>query len=180
MEGVRTLPFSAAATATVDRVRAVTHRNTAWTSPWTGRLAVRSSAATCLALTPADASHDGLMHWLLTYDYVDDIATRRAPFREAHLALVRDLHDRGELLMAGAVGEPIEGALFVFTAPDQALVEEFVAQDPYVREGLVTASQVRPWNVVVGQVLAATLSAHGAAPLFGHLSAGLDGDHGLR
>jgi hypothetical protein len=24
------------------------------------------------------------MHWLLTYDYVDDIATRRAPFREAH------------------------------------------------------------------------------------------------
>ncbi len=95
--------------------------------------------------------HDGLMHWLLTYDYVDDIATRRAPFREAHLGLVRDLHDRGALLMAGAVGEPIEGALLVFTAEDPAVVEEFVAQDPYVREGLVTGWQVRPWNVVVGQ-----------------------------
>ena len=92
------------------------------------------------------------MHWLLTYDYVDDIATRRAPFREAHLGLVRDLQDRGALLMAGAVGEPIEGALLVFTADDQAVVEEFVAQDPYVRAGLVTAWQVRPWNVVVGQV----------------------------
>jgi uncharacterized protein YciI len=90
------------------------------------------------------------MHWLLTYDYVDDIATRRAPFREAHLGLVRALQDRGALLMAGAVGEPIEGALLVFTADDQAVVEEFVAQDPYVEEGLVTAWQVRPWNVVVG------------------------------
>ena len=100
---------------------------------------------------PADASHDGLMHWLLTYDYVDDIATRRAPFREAHLGLLRDLHDRGALLMAGAVGDPIEGALLVFTAEDERVVEEFVAQDPYVSEGLVTGWQVRPWNVVVGQ-----------------------------
>ena len=91
------------------------------------------------------------MHWLLTYDYVDDIATRRAPFREGHLGLVRDLHERGALLMAGAVGESIEGALLVFIAEDQAVVDDFVAQDPYVREGLVTAWRVRPWNVVVGQ-----------------------------
>lgn len=91
------------------------------------------------------------MHWLLTYDYVDDIATRRAPLREAHLGLVRDLHDRGALLMAGAVGDPIEGALLVFSAEDRAAVEEFVAQDPYVSGGLVTAWQLRPWNVVVGQ-----------------------------
>lgn len=91
------------------------------------------------------------MHWLLTYDYIEDIATRRAPFREAHLALVRQLHERGVLLMAGAVGDPIAGALFVFTAEEQAVVDDFVARDPYVREGLVTASQVRPWSVVVGQ-----------------------------
>ena len=91
------------------------------------------------------------MHWLLTYDYVDDIAARRAPFREAHLALVRDLHDRGALLMAGAVGDPIEGALLVFTAEDRVVVEEFVSRDPYVREGLVSGWQVRPWNVVVGR-----------------------------
>ena len=101
--------------------------------------------------TLAGASNDGPMHWLLTYDYVDDIATRRAPWREAHLRLACDVHDRGALLMAGAVGDPIEGALLVFTAEDQTVVEEFVGQDPYVREGLVTAWQVRPWNVVVGQ-----------------------------
>ena len=53
--------------------------------------------------------------------------------------------------MAGAVGEPIEGALLIFTGGDQSVVEAFVAQDPYVTEGLVTAWQVRPWTVVVGQ-----------------------------
>jgi uncharacterized protein YciI len=90
------------------------------------------------------------MHWLLSYDYIDDIATRRAPFREAHLGLVRELHDLGALLMAGAVGDPIEGALLVFTTEDRAVVDDFVAQDPYVKEGLVTAWQIRPWNVVVG------------------------------
>lgn len=90
------------------------------------------------------------MHWLLTYDYVDDIATRRAPFREAHLALVRQLHEDGRLLMAGAVGDPIDGALFVFIDDHQAVVEQFVDQDPYRRAGLVTAWHVRPWNVVVG------------------------------
>lgn len=90
------------------------------------------------------------MHWLLTYDYVDDIATRRAPFRDAHLGLARQLHEQGQLVMAGAVGDPIDGALFVFTGDDQSAVDDFVAHDPYRREGLVTAWHVRPWNVVVG------------------------------
>ena len=90
------------------------------------------------------------MHWVLTYDYVEDIVARRAPFRDAHLALARAAHDRGELVMAGAVGEPVQGALLVFTVEDRSTVEEFVRHDPYVNEGLVTAWQVQPWNVVIG------------------------------
>ena len=90
------------------------------------------------------------MHWLLTYDYVDDIATRRAPFRDAHLALIREAHEHRALLMAGAVGDPVEGALLVFTVDDPSEVEAFVQRDPYVNEGLVTAWRVQPWNVVVG------------------------------
>ena len=53
--------------------------------------------------------------------------------------------------MAGAVGDPVEGALLVFTADDRAVVEQFVAQDRYVREALVSAWQVRPWNVVLAR-----------------------------
>jgi uncharacterized protein YciI len=89
-------------------------------------------------------------YWLLFYDYVDDIVERRGPFRDAHLARAREAHDRGTLLFAGAVADPVDGALFVFSADDGAVVEAFARDDPYVREGLVTAWKVRRWNVVVG------------------------------
>jgi uncharacterized protein len=90
------------------------------------------------------------MYSLLFYDYVDDVVERRAPLREAHLALAGEMHDRGVLLMAGALVEPIDGAVLVFTTDDRAVVEDFVARDPYVREGLVTPWRVRLWNVVLG------------------------------
>ena len=90
------------------------------------------------------------MYLLLFYDYVDDISERRAPFREAHLALAREMHERGVLLMAGALVEPLDGAVLAFVTDDRSIVENFVAQDPYVREGLVTSWRIRSWNVVIG------------------------------
>ncbi len=90
------------------------------------------------------------MYWLLFYDYVEDIADRRAPYREAHLSQARETAARGTLLLAGALAEPLDSAVFVFTADDRSAVEDFVGKDPYVREGLVTAWRIRPWTVVVG------------------------------
>ena len=87
---------------------------------------------------------------MLTYDYVEDIVERRAPFRAAHLALARDAHERGALLMAGALSDPVDGALFVFFAPEPSEVADFVSRDPYVQAGLVTDWSVRPWTVVIG------------------------------
>jgi uncharacterized protein YciI len=89
------------------------------------------------------------MHSLLFYDYVEDILERRPPFRQEHLALAGEFRERGVLLMAGALVEPVDGAVLVFTTDDRPVVEDFVARDPYVREGLVTAWRIRPWNVVV-------------------------------
>ena len=91
------------------------------------------------------------MYWLLFYDYVEDILERRAPHREAQLALADAANAAGSLLMAAALTEPLDGALFVFTADDRSVVEEFVERDPYVEQGLVTAWRIRPWNVVVGK-----------------------------
>jgi uncharacterized protein YciI len=90
------------------------------------------------------------MHSLLLYDYVDDILERRAPFRDAHLALAREAHEQGVLLIAGALVDPVDGAVFVFTTDDRSIVADFVSRDPYVREGLVTQWRIRPWNVVIG------------------------------
>lgn len=90
------------------------------------------------------------MYWLLFYDVVDDFVERRALLREAHLELARSSNRRGFLVLAGAYDDPADGALLVFRADDRAVVEQFVRDDPYVREGLVTRWTIRRWNVVVG------------------------------
>lgn len=88
------------------------------------------------------------MLYVLVYDYVADILQRREPFRPAHLALVREYHESGRLRLAGAIGDPIHGALIVFT--DEAAAAEFPLRDPYVLNGLVTAHRIEPWHVVIG------------------------------
>lgn len=85
----------------------------------------------------------------LIYDYVPDVLERRAPYREAHLSLLRRLADDGVVVMAGATGDPVTGALIVFRAPDESVVQEFVDADPYAAAGLVTSHRVVPWTVVV-------------------------------
>jgi uncharacterized protein YciI len=89
-------------------------------------------------------------YFTLTYDVVDDFVNQRTPFRPAHLKEVRDAHARGELIMAGALGDPA-GALLVFRGADKSVAERFAQADPYVKEGLVKAWKVRLWTVVVGQ-----------------------------
>jgi uncharacterized protein YciI len=92
----------------------------------------------------------GSVYYILLYDLVDDYIERRAPLREAHLGLAREAHERGELLLAGAFADPVDGAALVFTTEDRAVVERFAANDPYVTAGLVTEWRIRRWNVVIG------------------------------
>jgi uncharacterized protein YciI len=89
-------------------------------------------------------------YFALLYHVVDDYVARRAEHREDHLRLAREAHRRGELLLAGAFSDPVDGALLVFRAPERAVVEEFVRHDPYVTNGLVTRWEIRTWTVVVG------------------------------
>jgi uncharacterized protein YciI len=90
------------------------------------------------------------MWWLLQYDLVDDYLERRAEFRPEHLALATAAQERGELVMAGALADPADGAVLVFRADDRAVVQAFVDADPYVANGLVTGWSIRSWTVVIG------------------------------
>jgi uncharacterized protein YciI len=90
------------------------------------------------------------VHYLLIYDYVENAVERRAPHRAEHIALARAAHERGELVMAGAFADPVDGAVFVFRAGSPSVVEGFVRRDPYVRGGIVTGWRIRPWTVVIG------------------------------
>jgi uncharacterized protein YciI len=90
------------------------------------------------------------MYWLLTYDLVDDYLERRATLRAEHLALAEAAHERGELVLAGALAEPADRAVLVFRADDASVAEDFARRDPYVLAELVTRWEVRPWTVVIG------------------------------
>ena len=91
------------------------------------------------------------MHYLLFYDVIPNYATCRLPFRAAHLAHAWAAVERGELLLAGALADPVDGAVLLFDCASPAPVEAFVAADPYVLNGLVTRWRVRPWTTVVGE-----------------------------
>ena len=91
-----------------------------------------------------------MTHLLLEYMLADDYLERRTSLREGHLALARAAHERGDLLLAGALAEPADRAVLVWATADRSVVTAFAEQDPYVREGLVTSWTVRPWTVVVG------------------------------
>jgi uncharacterized protein YciI len=89
-------------------------------------------------------------HLVLEYTLVDDYLDRRGEFRDEHLGLARAAHERGELALAGALAEPADRAVLVWSTDDRSVVTAFAEQDPYVRNGLVTSWTVRPWTVVVG------------------------------
>ncbi|MGH9323817.1 MAG: YciI-like protein [Vicinamibacteria bacterium] len=90
------------------------------------------------------------MYYLLLYDVGENYVERRKPFREAHLDYAKKAHARGELVLAGAFADPVDGAALLFQGDDPTIAERFAESDPYVRNGLVARWRVRKWNVVVG------------------------------
>jgi uncharacterized protein len=88
------------------------------------------------------------MHYILFYDVEGGYVERRAKFRAEHLDLARNAHQRGELVLAGALADPVDGAVLVFRSGKAA--EAFAQADPYVRNGLVKSWRVRQWTTVIG------------------------------
>jgi uncharacterized protein YciI len=84
------------------------------------------------------------MHYLLIYDAAPDYAERRA---RAQAAV-----ERGELVLGGALADPVDGAILLFKGDSPAAAEAFAASDPYVRNGVVARWRVRPWTTVVGEL----------------------------
>ncbi|MBZ5584811.1 MAG: YciI family protein [Acidobacteriia bacterium] len=104
------------------------------------------------------------MHILLFYDVVDDFVGKRAPFRTEHLELVRQAHERGELILGGALAEPVDGAVLVFRGDSPEIAEAFAKADPYVRHGVVTGWRVRKWTTVAAATGATGVPAEGVHP----------------
>ncbi len=90
------------------------------------------------------------MHYLLFYEVAPHYAEGRLPFRAAHLAHARQAVARGELVLGGALADPVDGAVLLFRGSSPEVAEAFAAADPYVVNGLVARWRVREWTTVVG------------------------------
>ncbi len=91
-----------------------------------------------------------MMHYLLFYEVADDYLEKRAPFRAAHLEHLRKSYERGEVVLAGALAEPSDGAVLAFRGNSLEAVESFARADPYVVNGVIKSWRIRKWMTVVG------------------------------
>jgi len=92
------------------------------------------------------------MHYLLFYEVSDDYVERRGEFRNVHLKLGWEAAQRGELVLGGALANPVDGAVLIFSGDSPLVAEKFAKADPYVTSGIVKRWYVREWTTVVGDM----------------------------
>ena len=85
------------------------------------------------------------------YELAPDYLARRGEFRDDHLKLAWEAEQRGEILIAGALADPADTAVLLFSGDSPEVAERFARTDPYVTQGLVKSWRVRPWTTVVGK-----------------------------
>ncbi len=90
------------------------------------------------------------MHYLMFYEFGDDYLARRPEFRSEHLALAWQASERGELVLGGALANPVDGAVVLFKGDSPEVAEKFARADPYVINGIVKRWYVREWTTVAG------------------------------
>ena len=100
------------------------------------------------------------MHFLLFYTYAPDVLERRGQFRAGHLKLAWEAQQRGELILGGALTDPVDMGILLFSVPSKDVIEKFVAEDPYVKGGLVTKWSIRNWMTVVGDQASNPIRPH--------------------
>lgn len=91
-----------------------------------------------------------MKHYLVFLEFNDTFRARRAEFRKEHLEKAWAAVDRGELLLAGALTDPMDSGLFFFKGNGPEVAENFVAEDPYINNGLVSHWRIREWATTVG------------------------------
>ena len=87
------------------------------------------------------------MKYVVFYETADGAMPLARQHFPAHKLRLDAFHARGTLLMVGTWANPQEGAMAVFTSRDDA--EEFVKDDPFVLNGVVSRWEIREWNEIL-------------------------------
>ncbi|TCP34279.1 YciI-like protein [Sphingomonas sp. BK235] len=92
-----------------------------------------------------------MKHYVLFLEFSDSYEARRPEFRDAHLTKAWAAAERGELILAGALTDPLDTGIILFRADSPAVVKRFVREDAYVNNGVVRSWRIREWATVVGE-----------------------------
>lgn len=116
------------------------------------RVALRSSAllqiATRAMSSPSPENPKKL--FVLTYEYVENVAEKRVPLRASHLNYAKEMVSKGFLVAGGAFNPLTHGMLIVNGTRDDA--ENLAKGDPYVVGKIVKSYDIKEWTVVVGNI----------------------------
>lgn len=87
-----------------------------------------------------------MSHALLICTLSPDYLIRRGAYVQPHVAHVWAAMERGDMILGGVVGDPLESAMFLFRSAESAA--EFARNDPYVAQKLFVEWRVVPWTTV--------------------------------
>ena len=87
------------------------------------------------------------MKYVLFYDLAETAeGLAMEPF-PAHRARIDEFHRRGVLLLVGTFADDPVGAMAVFATREA--VDEFMADDPFLRHGVVGRHRIREWDEIL-------------------------------
>jgi uncharacterized protein YciI len=98
-------------------------------------------------------SPDAVFCWVvIAWDGSDaDAEARRMAARPAHMTRVAPLAAEGRVLMGGAILDAPEGrmigSIMAVSAPDEAATRAFIAEDPYMTQGVWRETSLERWRI---------------------------------
>lgn len=87
------------------------------------------------------------MKHVVIYELAENAEALARQHFPAHHARLMDFHQRGQLLLVGTFADEPVGAMAVFTTREAA--DEFMADDPFLRHGVVGRHRVREWDEIL-------------------------------
>jgi uncharacterized protein len=87
------------------------------------------------------------MKYVLTYELAEGARALAMEHFPAHRRRIDEFHERGVLLLVGTFADEPVGAMGVFTT--RAAVDDFMAGDPFLLNGVVGRHRVREWDEIL-------------------------------
>ncbi len=78
------------------------------------------------------------------------------PFTLSACFLFSIMFSNSILFVGGPLNNPPDGAMFLFKNTTRENVQNFVENDPYMKNNLITSHKISEWSVVVGAIQDAT------------------------